>query len=95
MSKSHRHKKSCAVLYIFYLLYEGKVLTITQLTNELRISRSTLYLYILDIEMFIAEYCLYHMELINEDGTYKLKKNRKVIDNYHFYFKVLISRKPT
>lgn len=93
--KKHTYKKSTVVLYIYYLLNEGKELTIRDLSYDLNISVSTLYLYINDIDLFLAEFHLTHIELIKNNSKIKLKKNRKdiLITTSIFKFNFLFFRK--
>lgn len=74
MKKKHRCKKSTAVLYVYYLLCEGKELSVPLLSEELNIPSVTLYSYIDDIDLFIREFHLFHLELIRKYNNIKLKK---------------------
>ena len=63
------YKRSEMVLAVFYELINGKRITIKEIQATLMCSRNTAYLIISDIELFIADFFYYNLEIVKE-GKY-------------------------
>lgn len=63
------YKRSEMVLAVFYELIKGKKLTIKSIQQTLMCSRNTAYLIISDIDLFIADFYHYELEIVKE-GKY-------------------------
>ena len=60
------YKRSEMVLAVFYELIKGNKLTIKAIQTSLMCSRNTAYLILSDIELFIADFYCYELEIIKE-----------------------------
>lgn len=67
------YKRSEMVLAVFYELIKGKRITIKEIQTTLMCSRNTAYLILSDIELFIADFYHYDLELIKEGKNIYLK----------------------
>ena len=71
---SMKFKRSEMCLAVFYELIKGNKLTIKEVQTKLSCSRNTVYLVLLDIELFIADFFCYELEIVKEGKYIYLKK---------------------
>lgn len=67
------YKRSEMVLAVFYELIKKNKLTIKSIQSMLMCSRNTAYLILSDIELFIADFYCYELEIVKEGKFYYLK----------------------
>lgn len=60
-------------LAVFYELMKGNQLSIKEIQTKLMCSRNTVYLVLMDIELFIADFYYYELEIIKEGKKIYLK----------------------
>lgn len=68
------YKRSEMCLFIFYQLFLGKEISIKEMQKQLKCSRNTCYLIISDIELFIADFYCYELEIIKKGVYFSLSK---------------------
>lgn len=69
-----KFKRSEMCLAVFYELLQGEVLTVSMITKKVHCSRNTAYLILMDIDVFIADFNHYELEIIKEGKRFYLKK---------------------
>ena len=68
-----KFKRSEMCLAVFYELIKGNKITIKEVQEKLSCSRNTVYLILMDIELFIADYYYYELEIVKEGKYIYLK----------------------
>ena len=69
----YMYKRSEMVLAVFFELINGNKLTIKMIQEKVMCSRNTAYLILSDIDLFIADFNHYELEIIKEGKFISIK----------------------